>query len=499
MEYDKLELDEVAGFLSVSNMRIEYDSTKYAKLVDQDKAPPVLLKIHIPQITLQGVKTPRALLENELIGEKLILKNPDVEIFYTMQGEDSARNLPTREVYEEILGGLDKIGMDTLAISGGNFKTNNLVTKRNTITLSGIDILMTDIRVDSTANEDSTRLFFSRNIYLACGNISWMSKDNLYKYEADSIEFDSDKNSVFTSEFNLIPQLGEDAFVNKLPVQDDRFDFTFRDISFRNTNFHQLIDENIVADSLVIGHASFKVYRDLAIPRDNRNRVGSYPQQVFMKIPINVSIGKLLINNSFIEYKERNHITRKSGKVQFFNTYAELDNVTNIKDSLRKNGLMKVYVSSKFLNSTPIRSTWSFYPDNSNGRFAVSGTVGSIESKNINQLAEPMGPAKIEEGTLDKLQFNLHGSNYNMNGTVTMLYSDLKVALLEKDKNSNEMDKKDFTSLFANIIIKNNNPSGNKDPRKATITNQRDVNRSLFNLTWKTLFKGMKETIGVKK
>jgi hypothetical protein len=54
--------------------------------------------------------------------------------------------------------------------------------------------------------------------------------------------------------------------------------------------------------------------------------------------------------------------------------------------------------------------------------------------KMFNSLAEPMGPASIKEGRFNGLTFDLHGNEYSMNGNVKLLYDDLKVALLEKDK-----------------------------------------------------------------
>ncbi len=110
-----------------------------------------------------------------------------------------------------------------------------------------------------------------------------------------------------------------------------------------------------------------------------------------------------------------------------------------------------------------------------------------------------MGPADIKEGRLNGFSFDLKGDNYSMGGTVKMLYDDLKVALLERDKGASEMDKKFLTSLLANFVIKNSNPKGNDDVRVEQVQLARNTNRSLFNLCWKTLFKGMRQTLGIKQ
>jgi len=123
-----------------------------------------------------------------------------------------------------------------------------------------------------------------------------------------------------------------------------------------------------------------------------------------------------------------------------------------------------------------------------------------LDAKAVNVLAEPMGPARIEEGKINKVQFNFAGNDYNMSGKVLMLYDDLKVAVLEKDEDSKKLEKKKLISFVANILAKNSNPKRKgQEPREIDVKNERNTNRSIFNLAWKTLFEGIKETVGINK
>ena len=160
---------------------------------------------------------------------------------------------------------------------------------------------------------------------------------------------------------------------------------------------------------------------------------------------------------------------------------------------------MRAFINSRFLNKTPLKTNWTFYLFHPKGRFDVSGTMDAIDGKDVNVLAEPMGPASIKEGRFNGLTFDLHGNDYSMNGSVKLLYEDLKVALLEKDKGATETDKKFLTSLLANFIIKNSNPKGDDGVRVQQVNVSRNTNRSLFYLTWKTIFKGIRETVGIKQ
>lgn len=500
ISYDNMDLDEVNGFLSVTNMRLEYDSLKYASLVRQNNAPPSLFKIFIPEITVYGVKTPRALIDKEIAGRKLEIQKPVIEIIFTSAGKDSARHTPTKEVYEQILGNLNMISIDTVQITGAIITTSDLKTKKQNIGLYNVFIELNNVKVDSAASEDASRILFSKSISLQCDSLFWKSDNNLYKYGADSVSLASATNTVHINEFYVQPQLAEDAFVNSLPTQQDRFDFIIKDITLQDLDFIKLMDEDIVAENIIISLASFKVYRDLAIKRDRKNRVGTYPHQAIAKLPVPVDIKKITLKQAFVEYKERSAKTRRAGKVQFYNSNAVISNLTNKKERIAHDNVMTVDIHSSFLNRTPINTLWLFYLNNPNGRFDIKGNLGSLEAKDLNPLTEPMGPARIEDGKIKSLYFNLEGNDYSMNGSVKFLYDDLKVSILEKDEDTKKLDKKELKSLVANLVVKNSNPSGKKDePRTVQVQNERNTNRSIFHLSWKTLFKGVKETVGIKK
>jgi len=431
------------------------------------------------------------------VGRKLEIKNPIIDLQYTYKGKDAIRNVPTQEIYRQILGDMDMIQIDSVLITGAQIRTSNRNSGKLIIDVKDVDFSLMDVKVDSAAYMDRSRFLFAKRVKVKVSKIAWPSPSRLYDYIAKNISLNSTAGTLSVNQIFISPRLGENAFVNAIPTQDDRFNFSFNNVIFSGVDMQKLSDEYLKAETMTIGSSVFKVYRDLARPRDKKNRVGYYPHQVLDDVPLVFNIKKVKVHNSFIEYKERNHITRQSGQVQFYNVNATMTNFTNDKHAPNK--VMKAFVSSNFLNKTPLRSNWTFYLFNPKGRFDVSGTMGAIDGKDLNALAEPMGPASIKEGRFNGLTFDLHGNDYSMNGTVKLLYDNLKVALLEKDKGATETDKKFLTSLLANFVIKNSNPKGDDDVRVKQVYLARNTNRSLFYLCWKTIFKGIKETAGIKQ
>lgn len=497
ISYDDMKIDETAGYLSVRNMKLRFDSVRFRSLEKENKVPSMVFNIDIPEINIVGVRTARALLDKEIVGRKLEIKNPVVDLQYTYKGKDSTRNVPTQEVYRQILGNMDMIQIDSVLITGAQIRTSNRNSGKLIIDVKDVDFSLMDVKVDSASYMDSSRFLFAKGINGNVAKIAWPSPNRLYDYIAENISLNSTAGTLSANQILIRPRLGENAFVNAILTQDDRFNFSFNNVVFSGIDMQKLSDEYLKAETMTIGSSVFKVYRDLARPRDKKNRVGYYPQQVLDDVPLMFNIKKINVRNSFVEYKERNHITRQSGLVQFYNVNGTITNFTNDKHAPNK--IMKAFISSNFLNKTPVKTSWAFYLFDPKGRFDVSGTVSGIDGKDVNALAEPMGPASIKEGRFNGLTFDLHGNDYSMNGTVKLLYEDLKVALLEKDKGATETDKKFLTSLFANFVIKNSNPKGDDEVRVQQVSLARDINRSLFYLCWKTIFKGIRETVGIKQ
>ena len=498
VNYAGLELDELSGSLSISSFNLSYDSLRYVQLQKEKKEPYLLFNISIPQILVSGVKTDRALLKKEIVGRHLVLQNPVIEILYTNAGKDSARNVPGKEIYRQILSGLELIKLDTVIISGAEIITKSMKTGRISVHFSNISISMLDVKVDSIANADSSRLLFAKELNLDCEKFTWQSRNRLYKYEANSVAFRSGASGISIKDFYIKPQLNEDAFVRKFSVQTDRLDFAIRNIELRNTDFFRLTDEYIKADLLLVGSASLKIYRDRNRPPDTKNKVGSYPHQVIQSLPMQLDIKKAIVQNTYIEYKEKSSITHQVGRVELWNSSANISNITNRKETIAKNSVMVVDMQSRLLNKVPVYATWTFYLGNRDGKFKIKGRTGGGDVTWLNPLTIPMGPTELTKGHINNLEFDLTGTNYNMTGNLKLLYDDLHVAALKKDDDSVHFKKRKVTSLLANIKIKNKNPEKGDAPRIAAINYKRNVQASIFNLAWKSLFTGVQETIGAK-
>ena len=98
ISYDDMKIDETSGYLSARNMKVRFDSARYQSSELQNKVPSMVFNIDIPEINVIGVRTTRALLDKEIVGRKLEIKNPIIDLQYTYKGKDAIRILDTHFV-----------------------------------------------------------------------------------------------------------------------------------------------------------------------------------------------------------------------------------------------------------------------------------------------------------------------------------------------------------------------------------------------------------------
>jgi hypothetical protein len=494
--YDKFELDEVGGSLLVTNLRLNYDSNVYKRLLETDDAPSILVNIVIPKLNITGVETPRALIDKEVTGDKLQLIDPLIEIVYTRRGKDSIANVPPEQVYRQLLGNLNLIRIRQLEIRNARLWTKRINQKDTSLQVDNISLMLDDVRIDDSSALDSSRILFSKNISLTAAKIEWSNRKKTYRYQVDNVNLNSAEKKVVIGKAVIDPLLSEAAFMNRARAQIDRFDILFDSIRLHNVDYRKLLKETIEADSLLISYANVKVYKDHAQPRDGVNRVGTYPHQALLKLPVSLNIRKAFVWNSYIEYKQNTPKTGMKGKVTFHNTSLVLSNITNQKEAIRANKICRAVAQTRFLNTALLKATFYFNLASDNGSFEINGQLGSFDATRLNSITEPLTAAKVEKGKINGADIKITGSDYVGNATVTLLYDDLKIAVLEKNEEDKTLDKKKLVSFAANIILKNSNPNKREKVRTTSGTFQRDTNRAFFNLVWKSLFVAISETLG---
>jgi hypothetical protein len=254
-----------------------------------------------------------------------------------------------------------------------------------------------------------------------------------------------------------------------------------------------LEDGEIVARSVLLKKPVLEVFNDKSKQPPTESKVGKYPIQLLAKIPYQVRIPLVEIEQGSVTYFEKNEKGTDIGKIPF-------DQVTGTIGPLRfsasGNAAVKAEFRARFMSRSPMQVRFDF-PVSKNGRFSVRAHFGPFDAEQLNQATLPLGSMKMKEGTVTRLDFNITGDNTTATGNITMNYEGLKIEAM-KGNDEDGYKKRGLMTLLANqfILHKDNKPD-DRHKDTYTISYQRVTTKSYFNLVWKTLFYGVKANTGV--
>jgi hypothetical protein len=182
--------------------------------------------------------------------------------------------------------------------------------------------------------------------------------------------------------------------------------------------------------------------------------------------------------------------------VFFSNSKFNLSNITNISSAIQKNNQLNISYDTKVFGSIPLQGNFKFILNSNKGDFVANGHTSGFDLTKLNRVSVPMALININSGKINSIDFNFTGDNTKAGGKFIMKYENLKVDVLKRDKNTNAVKKRRFASLAANLVVENKNP-GSSGLRIMNPKFERNIYKSFFNLVWKTIFTGMKQTVGI--
>lgn len=165
IKYDSIYFDEQKGQAFLSNIHIVADTTR-VKLLDLETRPQVLADIRIASLKITGVKTGSAISGTEVVGDSLIIIDPDITLYLLKRVKKQTDiNKEATALYRQILGNLNLIQVDKVQITNARVKAVDLATGYKDFDIINAAINLFDVRIDSAHDRDTARTLFTRHAY----------------------------------------------------------------------------------------------------------------------------------------------------------------------------------------------------------------------------------------------------------------------------------------------------------------------------------------------
>jgi hypothetical protein len=495
LQYNDLDLNLLTGSLSIYNVSLSRDSAIYAKLQQQHKAPKLLYSLSADRVDLSYFKVLRYFRHKELSAGALELHSPSIVLELNHQNIDTTK---PRNAYQNISKKIRSLFIGSLLLDDINLKYT-IIKKDSSLSMmqvSQLRVKVKDLLIDSVAMEDPTRFLYARNYEFDLKEYKSRTADSLYWMHLRDVHYSAAEQKLGIGQFHVEPRYSKSAFDVKAKTQRDRFDVQLNDLEILSLQPRKLLEDQVIwANKLTIANAKLDIYRNRNLPPPPGNKLGQFPNQLLLKLDIPIYIDTLIGNKTEVAYTEINPKSQEAGKISFHHVHATFRNITNIDSMIAKDGHIRADMDAVLMRTGKLRAHFDFSLKDGSGGFGVSGQVKGMDGRELNPVLKPLGMVEVKSCNINDVTFSMTGNEKGASGEVKFLYSDLKVNILKKDDDTKEFKKKGLISLFANaLFIKDSNPA-KEETHVAHPHFTRDPQKSFFNLVWKTLFTGIKETV----
>jgi hypothetical protein len=499
IDFKDLHLNVLTGTVMMDSVRLYPDTSVFNQLRKKHLAPVHLFEIKLDELKLTRIGILTAYFKKRINMNAVVLDHPSINMLHFDVRPQPDTVKTATNLYQKISKSLESVHIRNIKILNANFDYINGGSGEILNAVKELNVNITDVLIDSVSQYDKQRFYYSKDVAFEVIGYKSVSKDKMYTLKLDTLKGFANKGMVELSGFRMIPMYPDLPFSRKYKTQRDRYDLNFKTIAFRRLDLERFNREGrLFAGALSISSAKVKIFMNRELPPANLDKGRNFPHLALQRVGLPLIIDTLKLNNIDVAYTEYNPMAQERGTINIDNLKGTIRNVTN--DSLQKTRQrdMVATLKAKIIKAADLDVQLRFNLLAENGAFNASGTVGAFNMPALNPLSAALGLVKIETGKIQKVTFNIDGNSIGSTGSLKMYYNDLKVQLLKAGEDGAAAKKRGLLSFLANeLVIKDANPEKGKPLRIAAIQYTREPAASFFSLLWKSIFLGIRETIGI--
>lgn len=480
--------------LAAANVVLQANPAQNNRLeaIQQDSAFKYLYNISVPGLKLNRTDLLKGWSQQALSIGSLTFEQPEVKITHYVNvpaSTDSAK-INYKHLHRYIKNIFQSINVDQLNVEEAKFslaeKDQTPVVKHRA---QSISLRVDSILIDSSIAAKPRKIYYAQNASLKVKDISSDLPNDLYTLTIDSVTVSS-KEALFQSKhLRLIPRLSKKAFAKKLPYRSDRIDLYNQTLRVEGIRFGELIlKQQLTADEVLIEDTEVSLFRDQSLPLKQKEK--PQPHQAMQALPLEFIVHKVSIKKAHILYQELPPKSKEPGEISFQDLYATITNLTNSQEVLSQQDKMYLQVKTMVYGKSSMEAALTFPLQHPLGQYSMQGQLDAIDATTFNKILAPLAKVELSNGKIEKASFDIVYDNNQARGHLTLYYKNLKLALLNKEREKQGLFKKIGSLLINKIALKTDNQPG-ENFQKGTIDTARKKNRTIFNHWAQAFIDGM--------
>jgi hypothetical protein len=457
-------------------------------------------KVEIPHSQVKGLEADR-LEQDSLFLQYILLENPLTEItrFSDLLKKDTSSG-QKKSWHQLLKDEFSLVQTDSIIVRNATAAFTRL-NDSDTSYLEVGNLYGTahNFRIDSMADKDNERLFYSDRIKAQILNYKTTIDDGLYELSIPLLTLDSEKESLVADSIKITPLTSRQAFAEQKGYETDQISLRNKRLTVKNLDYVSLLQKGrFEADSLLLDGFYLLVHREKNQPH-RKNYRPKMPQELIRQLDMPLMLLGVEVKNGYIGYSEKIKGAREAGYIDLTNVHILSDTISNYPALLEKGLSTNLSLNTRLMGTGQLKAFFEIPLGDSLNRHRFKGTLDQMYLPDFNPILENTIFIKIRDGYVNQIRFAVEADKYEANGEMEFSYNDLNVALVNRRTGKTGGLVKEIGSLLANVFVVNSNnlETGKQSLRKGKMHYKREENQTTINYWIKTLIDGFKSSIGI--
>jgi len=499
LTYDEFDFSWYSGNAYLTNVSLTPNKEIYEHLKQTNKAPDNQYSIQIKSIKLKNFH-PKLLYQKQKLNiDEILVDEPTILILNETLTKDSIQVKNKKSPYQQISKFLKELRVNNINIRNLNYTfENNTLNEKKETKLKNVNILINDFLIDSISQKDTSRIYYSSGLDFKMENYQISTRDSMYHINLKEIDFSTSKQLLKINRVEMKPRYNKAEFYEMTEKPTDRFDLAFDSLTIQNIDIPQLLAKQYFhAAKINIEKGFVEVYNNSNYRRVKKSKRGKDPHQQLQKLAWQFKIDTINLLKTDIVYEELSKMTQQVGKLSFNNSTVRFLNVTNDSLSISQDPIMRANLQSRFMNASDLTANFQFNLISELGAFDFQGKLNSMNGRYLNTVLKPLAQVELSSAKIKSLAFNFKANQNDSRGTVSFRYADLKVSLLKSEQEGSVSKNKLASTIANSFIVNSSNPNELGEFITGNVYYKRPATYSFFKFVWKSIFQGVKISVGV--
>lgn len=486
-----LDVNFFGGNVGVRELKIKVDSNRYNQLQRTGELPSLVMQLNINRAHIKGVGVFSLLFGKKIIINEISSEDADIKLNRFLKKRDTAETRKEKlPLWKAIRPRIKDVLVNRIRLNGIKLLYKNEEGDEAKLQFDRCDALFENIRIDSAAANDTSRLSYVENVSFRLNDLKFRTPDSTYKLKAEWITYSSAKRLLAIDSFKLQPTIKNNERIDTL--RKTWYTVTFDKMSFEGLRLDRYLWLNRAeADSVVFQNLTLGTYQDKKGLRSYESKIGKYPHQLLLNADAIIDIKKIVTRNMQIVVTERHAETREVGTINLNDVNLTVENIVNDSTLFKQRPITTANATGKLIGS-PIQASFRFYLDSAEGHFDVKGRIGPVAAAQINPLSTRLANIEVPTVQIGSIDFFVRGEDFEATSDVKMQYNNLSLIFRRRDDETGISKTRNFlTKIINRYAINPSNPTGGRAVQASNIRVARLTTQSFFGIIWKAVFEGM--------